>query len=65
MNSKVLKHGVLLTLWAFSDVAAHKLDMTHQSHLHSEGIFDRMTALVTAEDNVAKERHEATLRKQQ
>jgi len=58
----------LAALLLIDQASSHKLDQRHRlqqkSHLRTHGIFDKMIELATAEDKVAEERHEATMRKQ-
>ena len=64
MKSKI---GVVVALFLLvnnNDVSAHKL-ATHQRHQAlNQGIFSKMIEQATAEDRLAAERHEATMRKQ-
>ena len=69
MNSKILKHGALLTLCLLTAEVEginvmHKHQVDAVNAQKNGGIFGKLIELSTAGEKEEKERHEATLRKQ-
>lgn len=65
MKSKIGAVVALLMLASNNEVNAHRLSAQHRQMAESSGIFGKMIEQATAGERLEKEKHEASLRKQQ